>query len=175
MAIYFIQEKGNVCGPIKIGRACDPVKRLKELQTSSPAVLTILATIPDENDDFAYHRKFAVYHLRGEWFQPVGDLVSFIRSLPTFSAECALDILFKGFRRKRSKIIRLERKTIRSIIDRERIAGQILKYSNYTRSRQSMRLEWVRDSQGVFHWSRQEIQSGEKHRLEFEACETTAR
>lgn len=64
--IYFI---GNERGQIKIGYSVRPFDRLKNLQTSSPDKLKILALMPGDKDkERALHLKYAEYHIQGEWF-----------------------------------------------------------------------------------------------------------
>jgi hypothetical protein len=67
--VYFIQAVNG--GPIKIGTAIDPKKRLASLQLSCPFRLKILATRPGgERLERSLHRRFAAYRLHGEWFEP---------------------------------------------------------------------------------------------------------
>jgi len=54
---------------IKVGYSSDPAVRLKELQTSSPIRLTLLATRPGTvEDERNLHVRFAEYRAEGEWF-----------------------------------------------------------------------------------------------------------
>lgn len=54
MAVYFIQAVEG--GPIKIGFAQDPQKRLAEIQRMSPVPLQVLKVIPgDRNLEGAIH------------------------------------------------------------------------------------------------------------------------
>lgn len=71
MAIYFIhqEEKGNWL--MKIGRAKDIHRRLKQLQTGNPKELKIVGWIKSENDHLserALHRKYGAANVGGEWF-----------------------------------------------------------------------------------------------------------
>lgn len=57
---------------VKIGKAVDPKKRLKELQTGHPEVLKIFTTFPNEGQtaEAALHARYKQYQTRGsgEWF-----------------------------------------------------------------------------------------------------------
>lgn len=70
--VYFIQA-GK--GAIKIGRAKNVDRRLKELQVGNPQELTVLATIPHETEKGAkdmeqhLHDTLKSKRIRGEWFQ----------------------------------------------------------------------------------------------------------
>lgn len=78
-AVYFIQ--GVDGGPVKIGWAANPKKRLLDLQIGSPVKLRILGTIPGGRHHEAFlHKYFAEWHVRGEWFDPPADKVKGIIS-----------------------------------------------------------------------------------------------
>jgi len=77
--IYFIQMGPG--GPIKIGQSVYPPKRLAALQTGSPQVLRILATVrvgQNSNLENELHQKFAHLRMAGEWFSPGEDLLEHI-------------------------------------------------------------------------------------------------
>lgn len=75
--VYFIQAEEG--GPIKIGVAQDPPKRLAEIQRTCPQKLRILATVPGGAPrERELHSKFADYRLHGEWFQPSNELHAII-------------------------------------------------------------------------------------------------
>jgi hypothetical protein len=64
--VYFI---GGEDGPIKIGLAKDPERRLRALQTSHPTRLEVLATAKGGFFlERKYHARFAADRLEGEWF-----------------------------------------------------------------------------------------------------------
>lgn len=66
--VYVIQ---HALGPVKIGIAEEPQKRLSELQISCPYELKIKNTREStdaERVEKALHEYFNRYHLRGEWF-----------------------------------------------------------------------------------------------------------
>lgn len=65
--IYFITNGSD----IKIGFTDgDPAKRLKQLQTGSPDLLSIIGTIPgNQKDEAKLHGRFIGHRLEGEWFR----------------------------------------------------------------------------------------------------------
>jgi hypothetical protein len=82
--IYFIQ--GVDGGPIKIGVANDPQRRLSDLQRTSPVRLQILATEPgDLLEEAALHQKFKSDRMHGEWFNDTPALRDHIASLTSGS------------------------------------------------------------------------------------------
>ena len=64
---YFIQAGDD--GPIKIGRASDVHRRLKELQTASHERLRLLAVIRGDHER-SMHKFCGDSRLHGEWFRP---------------------------------------------------------------------------------------------------------
>jgi hypothetical protein len=75
--VYFIQRSTN--GPIKIGVAGEPRKRLESLQTGSPEPLYLLGTLPGgKTEEAALHQKFGALLIRGEWFEPGDELIGFV-------------------------------------------------------------------------------------------------
>lgn len=67
--IYFVQH--GVDGPIKIGLAASPKRRIASLQTACADHLQPLAICPgDAAKEREYHRLFAGLKLKGEWFRP---------------------------------------------------------------------------------------------------------
>ncbi len=78
--IYFAQQESKI-GPIKIGCALNPKKRLTEIQLLSPVILTILKTIPGSiNKERGIHYHFRHLHSHGEWFKPEKELLDFIEN-----------------------------------------------------------------------------------------------
>jgi hypothetical protein len=75
--IYFIQAAS---GPIKIGTTKKRAqRRLEELQIANHETLTLLATIPgDQQTEVKLHEQFKHLLIRGEWFRPGEDLLSYI-------------------------------------------------------------------------------------------------
>lgn len=71
--VYFIQAEHG--GPVKIGTAAAPERRLAELQCGNPDALVLRATIDgDELTERDLHDRYAEHHIRGEWFWPSVDL-----------------------------------------------------------------------------------------------------
>ena len=78
--VYFITD-GH--GHIKIGKADDTYKRIKELQTGNPYKLSFLLTVMLGSVAEAFeleqrlHSKFSRYQLEGEWFEadPVMEFI----------------------------------------------------------------------------------------------------
>lgn len=77
-AVYFIQPVGG--GLIKIGVSNSPISRLEALQVGCPVDLKIIGLIPDAEPgtEAALHARFAHARVRGEWFEPVPELLRFI-------------------------------------------------------------------------------------------------
>jgi hypothetical protein len=72
--IYFIQAGGRD-GPIKIGRAKDPLARLADLQVANHERLRLLMTIADNGTlEITLHKRFNSLRIHGEWFRCDGDL-----------------------------------------------------------------------------------------------------
>ncbi|MCG9890855.1 MAG: GIY-YIG nuclease family protein [Thermosynechococcaceae cyanobacterium MS004] len=85
--VYFILNADS--NAIKIGRARDLGKRMKALQTSSPAELQLLKSIQvnsakeAEELEKSLHRRFYEIRLAGEWFKAEGELLEYIQSQPS--------------------------------------------------------------------------------------------
>lgn len=76
--VYFILDSTN--NTVKIGVSQHPIKRMADLQTSSPHPLTLLAvTLGGYELEKKLHRRFARYRLSGEWFRMNDDLKSYIQ------------------------------------------------------------------------------------------------
>ena len=77
--VYFI---GGDDGLIKIGRSRNPEARAAELQTGSPVPLRVLASVSgDSRLEAQYHRRFADFRVRGEWFERCPTLLNEIEIL----------------------------------------------------------------------------------------------
>jgi hypothetical protein len=76
--IYFVQDVATLS--IKIGVTVgDPRLRLADLQTGNPGALRLIGVIEgDESREAQLHRRFAAFHIRGEWFRPSRMLFGFI-------------------------------------------------------------------------------------------------
>jgi hypothetical protein len=78
--VYFVQTAGG--GLIKIGFTTNLEARVRDLQTSSPVALCVLATLSGgESLEAELHERFASYRKHGEWFEPAPELLSFVSSL----------------------------------------------------------------------------------------------
>lgn len=89
--VYFIRSES---GPIKIGVAENPGKRLGELQAASPSPLELLAVEKGGLDrERRYHAQFAEWRLHGEWFEPCEALLDLIAVLQSNAPPTRLDRL----------------------------------------------------------------------------------
>ncbi len=88
-SIYFIgilNARGQPRPIVKIGIAKNPLERVNQLQTANPDVLWLeaaisLGTCPRQRAaqrEATLHRRFAQYHIRGEWFERRGDLAALV-------------------------------------------------------------------------------------------------
>lgn len=67
--IYFARH--GVDGPIKIGRAVDPHKRVRDLAVGSPIPLVLLGAVlsdRSEEEEDEIHARLHEHCIRGEWF-----------------------------------------------------------------------------------------------------------
>ena len=77
--VYFIQMGRT--GPIKIGQSGNPMLRMDSLQTANPAKLRLLWVYEgEEYTESRLHEIFIKDKIRGEWFKPTTDLLSFIKT-----------------------------------------------------------------------------------------------
>ena len=77
--VYFIQQIDNQNGAIKIGVSFNPVKRLAQLQTTSPDKLDFIGVIRGGYQlETELHHKFSHLNLTGEWFRADDSLLEFI-------------------------------------------------------------------------------------------------
>jgi hypothetical protein len=78
--VYFIQV--GIDGPIKIGKTKGTVQeRLSALQTASPYELRIVGIVERARDSLEreLHERFSHLRMRGEWFRPGLELITYIR------------------------------------------------------------------------------------------------
>jgi hypothetical protein len=74
--VYFVQAGDD--GPVKIGFSTDTQRRLKELQTASPAPLKLLAQVIGTPAIEAFvHKVLRKKHVRGEWYAIDDDDISY--------------------------------------------------------------------------------------------------
>jgi hypothetical protein len=80
--IYFIRRGWN--GPIKIGWALDPWRRLGELQIGSATRLRLIGIWPGTMaDEHELHKQLAEHRTRGEWFVLPAETLKEIRQQVT--------------------------------------------------------------------------------------------
>lgn len=77
--VYFIQRAD---GNIKIGYSYDPLQRKGQLQTQYDCEMTLLATLKGARvKEKELHGRFAAARVKGEWFAPSHELMSFIKEV----------------------------------------------------------------------------------------------
>ncbi len=70
-------------GPVKIGRADDPEQRVRDIQTGHHEQLEIIRIVDTPFDaEPLFHERFALQHIRGEWFSFVEEMMTFVPSAP---------------------------------------------------------------------------------------------
>ncbi len=68
MPVYLIQAGDS--GPVKIGHARNPAKRMAGFQCGNHEVLRLVRTWPGgQREEATLHRAFSDYRLQGEWFR----------------------------------------------------------------------------------------------------------
>lgn len=69
MPVYIVQAGEG--GPVKVGFAENPHRRLSQLQAECPAPLALVALFDgSRKEESEVHAAWAQYRLRGEWFSP---------------------------------------------------------------------------------------------------------
>lgn len=75
--IYFLQNGRRKL--VKIGFSGDHISRIDSLQSATPDKLKLLATLPGSRTlEAELHKRFAKYHVQGEWFSVEGELAKYI-------------------------------------------------------------------------------------------------
>jgi len=76
---YFIRQVGT--GFIKIGRAADPLQRIRALQGCCPQDVELLLVLPDsgETRERVLLERFRTSHFRAEWYYETDEILSFVR------------------------------------------------------------------------------------------------
>jgi hypothetical protein len=88
--LYFIQAESG--GPIKIGIARDPERRLATLQTGNPEPLVIRRQIRCSADmERRLHALFRSAHIQGEWFRPIPALADMANAIPDADGPDAIE------------------------------------------------------------------------------------
>ncbi len=82
--VYFIAtEDGSL---VKIGVTTDLMKRFYVIQQGMPIDVKLVGYLDGGVEvEKAYHRRFAEYRRKGEWFKVEGDLKMFLEQLPGMS------------------------------------------------------------------------------------------
>ena len=76
--VYFIQEEN---GPIKIGRARNPLQRLRQLQTGNLRPLRLIAfTEGDSRLESSLHFLFRRHKIAREWYHPAPEMEALLCS-----------------------------------------------------------------------------------------------
>ena len=79
--VYVIQ---GVNGFVKIGRAKNIAKRIKDIQVGHPVPLRLLAILDhDPETEDKYHRRFGSLRASGEWFHFIGHLRKAVLAIRT--------------------------------------------------------------------------------------------
>lgn len=77
-------------GPIKLGRAINPEKRRKQIQTGFAEPIRIIATAPEYVvSEAEAHRRWRSIRIRSEWFEPRPDLVEWLHDIADLAARLA--------------------------------------------------------------------------------------
>lgn len=67
---------------VKIGASDHIERRIKQVQTTCPYDVRLLATSGgDRTEEARLHRRFAPYRVRGEWFRHEGALATYIAGI----------------------------------------------------------------------------------------------
>lgn len=78
--VYFLQA--DYGGPVKIGYTDDLARMIANLQSSRAESIVVLAVMDGGvSAERELHSRFAVHHIRGEWYSPADDLMEFIKGL----------------------------------------------------------------------------------------------
>lgn len=84
--LYAVQE--SLAGRIKIGQSGNVGARLAQLQTASPAELTLVLRVPGCGWlERTLHRAFRYEHIDNEWFKCSGPVPAFLRSVHEYADE----------------------------------------------------------------------------------------
>lgn len=121
--VYMLQVDGG--GPIKIGFTVGNVsQRIQSYQGGSPyELLWVGAFKGTKRDEADAHRALAAHRLRGEWFRPTPEVISFVveKSGDDFTPITFLDRYC--FRRERLQILGALSETCRDFHDLAKLAG----------------------------------------------------
>jgi len=77
--VYLIEAQGT--GLVKIGISINPDRRVKQLQTTSPAKLRLVSAFYGTiNCERRLHSRFAEHNVQGEWFKDVCEIREYFRA-----------------------------------------------------------------------------------------------
>lgn len=83
MFVYFIQALPGT--PVKIGKAQNPIARLRSVQNGNPNLLRIRAVCKGGHPAERYFQsKFETERIRGEWFNETPELVEIMDRFPSW-------------------------------------------------------------------------------------------
>ena len=95
MTVYFARAGQD--GPVKIGRAADPEKRIRDLNVGAPVPLRLVRVIAgNSHEEAQLHRRYRAQRLHGEWFTWSDDMMATEVEPPKASAVDELLSLFGG-------------------------------------------------------------------------------
>ena len=83
---YFIQDTESRNHLIKIGRSLEPIRRLNDLQNSSPVRLRLIGLVLEDIEG-KLHTRFKEQRQHGEWFRPTRALLKFIKKYERTAAD----------------------------------------------------------------------------------------
>lgn len=79
--IYFIADQA--AARVKIGFSADPWRRFAKVQSDCPGELELLLVVEgDTADEAAFHARFALDRVRGEWFRLSTEIADFVSAQP---------------------------------------------------------------------------------------------
>lgn len=102
--VYFAGAyDGNALVYVKIGytSARNPHTRMRAIQQGVPHTVRLLAAVPGSMDlEALYHREFAKWNSRGEWFTPCGEIACRIDTINAMPGSWKPRYGTKGKRRR---------------------------------------------------------------------------
>jgi hypothetical protein len=78
--VYFLQERFNEDGPIKVGYSGDPARRCYQINLRlKHEPLTVLAAFPgSRSEERELHKRWAHHRITREWFRPAPEILAAI-------------------------------------------------------------------------------------------------
>jgi len=94
--LYFIRAGAD--GPVKIGVAADPWKRLETLQIGNHEKLELLAICYSSvTEERLIHRILDGQRIHGEWFKPTDELMAAVRQIQRWNVDDAITVFPQRF------------------------------------------------------------------------------